>query len=79
VKEARLAQLAVTDDIDAGLCLLCNDIANYRANPALQCGCVEGWAGLPLSQKVEEVGRARKAARMGRENPAFTTLHPTPP
>jgi len=74
VDEARLAELAVVDDVDAGLGLTADDLLDGRLQ-----GLLESRAIVPAQQRVQELRRPRQAADMGGQYPACAAFHAFPP
>ena len=61
---AALAELAVADDVDAGLDLLANDLLDRGFQAGLIGGLVVGLAGLDELEELDELGRPDQAADM---------------
>jgi hypothetical protein len=62
---AALAELAVADDVDPGLGLLANHLADRLRQARLVVGTLVGLAILDLVQKLDQLGRPHQAADMG--------------
>src|SRR5260370_27787942 len=80
--EARLAELAVVDDVDAQLDLLVHDLGDRPAQPRGVRLLVHALALLLGLDHVEQIGGTRQAADMGGENSLGASLHcasPLPP
>src|SRR5688500_15499918 len=73
--EARLAELAVVDNVDAELDLLAHDLAHRAAQPCGMHRVVDGLALLPGVHGLEHIGWPRQAADMGGENSLAASLH----
>ena len=75
-----LALLAVADAVDAAGDLLLDDLAHRPREPRLERGLVEPLAGLACFEHRQEIGRARQAADMRRQDAVGAELHRgTPP
>src|SRR5512133_3182188 len=73
--EARLAELAVVDDVDAEIDLLAHDLGDRGAQPRRVRLFVDGFALLSGLHDVEQIGGTRQTADMGGENSARASLH----
>src|SRR5262249_56214883 len=71
----RLAELAVTDNINADFGLLAHHLSNRRLQAGLMGPLVIGLAGLFGAQKLLQRCRADQAANMGCQNPVSTAFH----
>ena len=70
-----LALLAVADAVDAAGDLLLDDLAHRPREPRLERGLVEPLAGLACFEHRQEIGRARQAADMRRQDAVGAELH----
>ena len=73
--EARLAHLAVVDDVDAELGLLADDVRHRGPHPRRVAVLIVRPPGRLGLDHLEQVARAGQTARMGRENPVAAALH----
>jgi hypothetical protein len=72
---ARLAQLAVVDDVDTRRDLLADDVGHRRLDARVQRRAVDGHALFLGEHHLDEVGRPRQAARVGGEESFGAALH----
>src|SRR5262249_6408470 len=76
VKKEPLALLfAVVADVGAGVGLLAHDPAQRRLAEPLELGRIDGFAPRPAYKEPGQLGRARQAAGMGRQDPVFAAAH----
>src|SRR5262249_43098425 len=73
--EARLAELAVVDDVDAEVGLPAHDLADGEPQPGLERLLVDPLAAGARPHHVEQVARPRQAARMRGEDAVGAALH----
>ena len=73
--EARLAHLAVIDDVDAEFGLLADDIRHRLAHAGVECRIVDLLALAARHAHGVKIRRARQAADMGGENSIGAVLH----
>ncbi len=66
---ARLAHLAVVDEIDAGAHLLAHDLGHRRPDARVERGGIDGHAFFLGEHHPDEIGRARQAPRVRRQEP----------
>ena len=71
----RLAELAVADDVDAGVGLLAHDGGDRLGEAAVIGRLVEAVALLPGAQELLQLGRPDQAADMGGEDAIGAALH----
>ena len=76
---AALAELAVADDIDAGLDLLAHDLLDRGLQAGLVGGLVVGLAGLDQLEELDELGRPDQAADMGGQDAVGAAAMRYPP
>ena len=65
---AALAELAVADDVDAGLHLAADDLLDRFLQARLIGGLVVGLLAFDLAQELDQLGRPHQAADMGGAN-----------
>src|SRR4029450_6631170 len=73
--EARLAELAVVDDVDAEIDLLAGDLGDRGAQGRGGGLLVDRLALLPRLHDIEQIGGTRQAADVGGENSVGASLH----
>ena len=73
--KARLAHLAVGDDIDADFGLLGDDVGDRLAHARVEFRLVDFFAVAARDDHGVEVGRPRQAADMGGQNPITAASH----
>ena len=76
---AALAELAVADDVDAGLDLLAHDLLDRGFQAGLISGLVVGLAGLDQLEELDEFGRPDQAADMSGKDTVGAAGHAKPP
>ena len=76
---AALAELAVADDVDAGLDLLAHDLLDRGFQAGLVSGLVVGLAGLDELEELDELGRPDQAAHMSGKDTVGAAGHAKPP
>ena len=74
-----LALLAIANTVDAAGHLLLDDVAHRSGDTRLECCFVKAVAGFTRLEHRQEVGRARQAADMGRQNTVGAELLRCPP
>jgi hypothetical protein len=72
--EARLAEFAVVDHVDAEFGLLAHDVGDGGAQPRGGCRRIESLGAVALHQR-EQIGRPRQAAGVGRKNSVAAAFH----
>jgi hypothetical protein len=73
--EARLAELAVIDDVDAEIDLLADNLGDRGAQARGVRLLVDRLAPLPRLHNIEQIGGTRQAADMSGENSLAASLH----
>jgi len=77
--EPETAHFAISDDVDAGLGLLLDDLGDRVFHPARVASGVKRLALLFRLDHRQQIGRSRQAADVGGEDPLRALLHDVPP
>ena len=73
--EARLAHLAVVDDIDTNIDLFADNVRHRFTHARIVLRIVDLFAAATRDVHRVKIRRARQTANMGRENPISAALH----
>src|SRR4029077_14778672 len=74
-----LAELAVTDAVDAGRNLLLDDLAHLSGETSVERCRLERSPGFARLQEFQQLGQPRQASDMGSKNSLDACLHPGNP
>src|SRR5437867_274990 len=69
-----LAELAVADAVDTGRDLLFDDLVDSKGKTSIEGRLLERSAGFARLEKLQQLGRPRQAADMGRQNAVGAVL-----